>query len=60
MNRITKKYTDRWIQVLLTAKALQAVSLLCDSLPSLNQQRLQLFRQQHMQLQFQSINLNNL
>lgn len=60
MNLITKTYTDRWIQVLLTAKALQAVSLLCDSLPSLTQQRLQLFRQQDMQLQFQGINLNDL
>lgn len=60
MNLIPKTWTDRWTQVLLTAQALQGVSLLRDSLSSLNQQRLQLLREDDMQLQFQGINLNDL
>lgn len=55
-----KNIYHRWTQVLLTGKALQAVSLLSDSLPSLTPQRLQLFRQQDVQLQLQGINLNDL
>lgn len=49
-----------YTRMLLTAELLQAVSLLLGPLSSLSQQRLHMFRQQSMQLQFQWVDLNNL